>query len=471
MSRIIARAAVRGAHGYVAQAEQELGEATATYGPDKAVEFPNTAYFLPLTLALTGIEVKSLADAGKTLRYAQSLLPPVPAERYWMPYLGPTLDAGIATLLAQEIIEALRYVRGEDPDGIWLGFTNDTILRTQGIKLVDGRMPGFAACVGALPTNEQAVELARSLQERSILVFMASHTTGRSMAEQLAEEGVEMNWDTFLVPYGKDTSAAVYALNFACRAAMTFGGVKPGDLAAARKILLYNKERVHAFVLALGADYAPGENGDGLLTDEKYATAAGAINFGFPVISDVDIPQILPRGVCTYEHVVSGIPRDRIVTKAVEVRGLKLKIAKIPIPVPYGAGFEGERVRKEQMQVQFGSKYSDAFELLRGRPMDEVEDGKIEVIGPDIDEVPEGGELPLGVVVVASRRTSSPSSNDGSTTSSPVPTACSTWGSGTSRGCGSARTRSRKDSVSSTTARCLSPSSTTSSRRSWTRSR
>lgn len=404
MSRIIAQAAVRGAHGYVAQAEHELGEATAAYGPDKGVEFPNTAYFLPLTLALTGIEVKSLADAGKTLRYAQSLLPPVPEERHWMPYLGPTLDAGIATLLAQEIIEALRYVRGEEPDGIWLGFTNDTILRTQGIKLVDGRMPGFAACVGALPTNEQAVQLARSLQERSILVFMASHTGGRSMAEQLAEEGVEMNWDTFLVPYGKDTSAAVYALNFAARAAMTFGGVKPGDLSAARKILLYNKERVHAFVLALGADHGPGENGGGLLTDDKYATAAGAINFGFPVVADVDIPQILPRGVCTYEHVVSGIPMDRIVTKAVEVRGLKLKIAKIPIPVPYGAGFEGERVRKEQMQVQFGSKYSDAFELLRGRPMDEVEDGKIEVIGPDIAEVPEGGELPLGVVVEVAGR-------------------------------------------------------------------
>ncbi len=404
MSRIIAQAAVRGAHGYVAQAEHELGEATAAYGPDKGVEFPNTAYFLPLTLALTGIEVKSLADAGKTLRYAQSLLPPVPEERHWMPYLGPTLDAGIATLLAQEIIEALRYVRGEEPDGIWLGFTNDTILRTQGIKLVDGRMPGFAACVGALPTNEQAVQLARSLQERSILVFMASHTGGRSMAEQLAEEGVEMNWDTFLVPYGKDTSAAVYALNFAARAAMTFGGVKPGDLSAARKILLYNKERVHAFVLALGADHGPGENGGGLLTDDKYATAAGAINFGFPVVADVDIPQILPRGVCTYEHVVSGIPMDRIVTKAVEVRGLKLKVAKIPIPVPYGAGFEGERVRKEQMQVQFGSKYSDAFELLRGRPMDEVEDGKIEVIGPDIAEVPEGGELPLGVVVEVAGR-------------------------------------------------------------------
>ena len=114
------------------------------------------------------------------------------------------------------------------------------------------------------------------------------------MAEQLAEEGVEMSWDTYLVPYGRETSSTVHALNFAARAAMTFGGLTPGDLAKARQILLYNKERVFAFVLALGE-----------VDDQKYATAAGAINFGFPVIADTDIPQILPSGICTYEHVVS----------------------------------------------------------------------------------------------------------------------------------------------------------------------
>ncbi len=404
MSRIIANAAIRGAHKFVARAEEELRGAIEARSPEKEVGFPNTAYYLPLILAMTGLEVRNLGDAETALERAKALLPPVPSEQLWLPYLGSALDAGVATLIAEEIIEALKYLNGQTPEEPWLGFTDDSILRTQGIKLVDGRMPGFAACVGALPSNEQAVELARSLQERSILVFMASNTNGRSMAEQLAQEGVEMNWDTFLVPYGKETGAAVYALNFAARAAMTFGGIKPGDLEAARKILLYNKQRVHAFVLALGADLDPRENGDQLLTDEKYATAAGAINFGFPVISDVGIPQILPRGICTYEHVVSGVTLDKIVNKAVEVRGLKIKVSEIPIPVPYGAGFEGERVRKEQMQVQFGGKYSDAFELLRGRPMDEVEDGRIELIGPDIDEVEEGRALPLGVSVEVAGR-------------------------------------------------------------------
>src|SRR3990170_1934113 len=214
------------------------------------------------------------------------------------------------------------------------------------------------------------------------------------MAEQLAEEGVEMSWDTYLVPYGRETSATVHALNFAARAAMTFGGLAPGDLAKARRILLYNKDRVFAFVLALGE-----------VDDRKYATAAGAINFGFPVIADTDIPEILPSGICTYEQVVSNVPDERLVNKAVEVRGLRLKITKIPIPVSYSAAFEGERVRKEQLHVEFGRSLTPAFEYLRSRELDEIEDGHIEVIGPDLDTVEPGGSMPLGILIeVAGRK-------------------------------------------------------------------
>ncbi|KPJ86384.1 MAG: bifunctional acetyl-CoA decarbonylase/synthase complex subunit alpha/beta, partial [Spirochaetes bacterium DG_61] len=368
MSKIIATAAIRGAHKLVNQAEVTLNKLIEQKGEKQEIGFPNTAYYLPLTLSMFGMEVESLSDAKKALDEAKSLLPPIPENEVWLPYLGNTLDAGIATLVAEEIIEAMRYLEGNEPNGIWLGFTDDSTLRMQGIKLVDGRMPGFAACVGALPTNEQAVDLARSLQEKNILVFIASSSNGKSMAEQLAEEGIDMNWDTFLVPYGKEITSAVHALNFAVRAALTFGGIKPGGVEKAReqarKILLYNKERVFAFVLALGVDPEVTEKGQ-YITDEKYATAAGAINFGFPVISDVDIPQILPTGICTYEHVVSSIPVDKIVSKAVETRGLEIKITEVPIPVPYGAGFEGERVRKEQMQVEFGGKRSIAFEILR----------------------------------------------------------------------------------------------------------
>ena len=403
MSKIIATAAIRGAHQIVKKAEEALEKAISTKGKDALVAYPNTAYFLPIILLFLGQKVQKVGDLVYSLQEAKKLLRDIPSDHLWLPYLGDTLDSGVATLIAEEIIESLKYVTGPNPkEGIWLGFTDDAVLRQQGIKLVDGRMPGFVAIVGHTGTNQEAVKLIRGLQERSILVFMAGHTNGRAIAEQLAEEGIEMNWDTFLVPYGKEITAAIYALNFASRSAMTFGGVEPGNMKAARDILKYNKERVYAFVMALGADDGVPE--DQLITDEKYATAAGAINFGFPVISDVNLPEILPTGICTYEHVVSGVKLDEIISRAIELRGLTIKIEKVPIPVAFGAGFEGERVRKEDMHVQFGGKYTDAFELLRMKPMEDVEDGKIEVIGPEIEEMEEGSAFPLGIMTEVAGR-------------------------------------------------------------------
>jgi len=398
VSRIIAKAAIRGAHRMVERAEEAVAKAIEEKGKDAEAAYPNTAYFLPIMYLFLGQKVERLGDLTESLQEARKLLRPVPTDDLWLPYLGDTLDCGVATLIAEETIEVLKYVTGPNPvDGIWLGVTDDSVLRLQGIKLVDGRMPGFAAIVGATKTNEEAVSLIRGLQERSILVFMAGHSGDRAIAEQLAEEGIEMNWDNFLVPYGKEITAAVHALNFAARSAMTFGGIEPKGLKEARDILMYNHDRVYAFVLALGAD--PDVPEDQVITDEKYATAAGAINFGFPVISDVDIPEILPTGICRFEHVVANIPVSEIITRAIEVRGLTIKMEKVPIPVPFGAGFEGERVRKENMYVQFGGKYTDGFELLRMKPMEEVEDGKIEVVGPEVDAMTEGEAYPLGVVV------------------------------------------------------------------------
>jgi len=390
----------------VERAEEALAKAIEEKGRDAEVAYPNTAYYLPIMYLFLGQKVQKLGDLEEAMQEARKLLHPVPPDELWLPYLGDTLDCGVATLLAEETIESLKFVMGPNPvEDIWLSFTDDSILRLQGIKLVDGRMPGFAAIVGCCPTNEEAVALVRALQERSILVFMAGHTNGRAIAEQLAEEDIQMDWDTFLVPYGKEITTGIHALNFAARSAMTFGGMEPkggNRIKEARDILLYNANRVKAFVLALGADDGVPE--DQVITDEKYATAAGAINFGFPVISDVNLPEILPTGICTYEHVVANVPVAEIITRAAEVRGLTIKIEKIPIPVPFGAGFEGERVRKEDMFVQFGGKYTDAFELLKMKSMDEVEDGKIEVIGPTAADMEEGAAYPLGIVVEVAGR-------------------------------------------------------------------
>jgi acetyl-CoA synthase len=152
-------------------------------------------------------------------------------------------------------------------------------------------------------------------------------------------------------------------------------------------VLIYNKDRIFAFALPLG-----------YVNEEWYANAAGAINWGFPVIADTPIPEILPTGICTYEHVVSNVPHDQLVSKAIEVRGLKVTVAKVPIPVAYGPAFEGERVRADDVYAEFGGKAgTTTCELTVMKEMDEVEDGKVEVVGPDLDDVEAGAGLPLAI--------------------------------------------------------------------------
>ncbi len=391
MSRIIASAAIRGAHKIAGQAEDILKRAIEEKGRDCPVAFPNTAYYIPIIYSMTGRAVETLADFEEVMKEIRDLLPEPVDENLWLPYLGPLLDGGMATLFAEEIIESCKYLIGPNPVGeLWLGAADDMILRERGIQFVDGTAPGFAAVVGAAPDVETAVNIARELQERYLYVFMSGHHNGTTFAEQLVEGGVQLGWETRLIPFGREITSAIYAIGFASRAALSFGGVQPGDF---RRNLLYNKNRIFAFVMALGE-----------VTDEWYATAAGAINYGFPTIADSDIPQILPTGVCTYEHVVSNIAHKEIVDKAIEVRGLKIRVSEVPIPVPYSPAFEGERIRKEDMHCEFGGNRTPAFEWLTMRDGADVEDGKVELIGPDIDTVQIGGQMPLGIVVEISGR-------------------------------------------------------------------
>ncbi|PIU42052.1 MAG: CO dehydrogenase/CO-methylating acetyl-CoA synthase complex subunit beta [Candidatus Omnitrophica bacterium CG07_land_8_20_14_0_80_42_15] len=391
MSKIVATAAIRGANKIAKECEAFLNKAIKEKGKNQKVEFPETAFYLPMAYALLGAEVKTLGDMIPILEHVKGLLHEEPSEKLWLPYLGDALDSGVATLLAEEIIVALRYLYGQEPQPDCIGFFTDTILRTLGIQLVDGRMPGFAAILGAAKDNKTAVEIVREFQKRNILCFVGSSSNGKSIIDQLKEENVNMGWENYIVPYGRDTITGIYPLHWAIRGALTFGGHKKGE---ALKCLKYCKKRIFAFGLTLGP-----------IDDVKYATGAGAINMGFPIIADTDIPEIRPTGICTYEHLVKQLDYKKIVSTCIEIRGVKVKVSEIPIPVAYSAAFEGERVRREQMYAQFGGKYSTAFEYVRTKGLNEVEDNKIEVIGPDIDSIPEGGAAPLGILVeVAGRK-------------------------------------------------------------------
>jgi len=401
MSKLIAFAAIQGAYNIVSKAEGHLKKALAKYGPDQKIEFPNTAYYLPIIYSILGIPVKTLGEANKPMEVARKLLPAHIKNMYHLPYLGPLLDAGMASIFAEEISEAIRYLEepnfylvSEDIDEasgrIWLGAPEDTVFRKRGVEFVDGTAPGFAAIVGAAPDPETAKWIAEEYQKKNLYVFMCANQYGTTFSEQLLEAGVQIGWNTRLVPFGPDISAAVFALGFANRVAMAFGGIKPGDY---KKMLLYNKDRIFAFVNALGDVNA-----------EWAANAAGCVNWGFPTIADTDIPEILPTGVCTYEHVVANVTHKEMPQKSIEIRGLKVNVANVDIPLAYGPAFEGERVRKEDLYLEMGGGMTQATELVRMADMNAVEDGKVEVVGPDVADIKKGDCLPLGIMVQVAGR-------------------------------------------------------------------
>ncbi len=399
MSKIIASGVIRGAHKIVGQAENKWQQAMDKWGANEPVGFPNTAYYLPIIYGILGIKVEKLGDMEQVLKRCQSILPPPVRDKHPLPYLAPALDAGMATFFAEEIIEAIRYLEQPDfytkqeditEDNIWLGAADDVILRKRGIEFVDGTAPGFAAILGAAPTSEIAAQIAQELQQKNLYVFMSGQYNGVRFSEQLVEAGVQIGWPTRLVSFGPDVSATIFAVGFATRAAMSFGGISPGDF---RKILIYNKDRVFAFVLPMG-----------YVTDEWYANAGGAINYGFPVIADTPIPEVLPTGICTYEHVVSSIPHEQMVAKAIEVRGLKVSVAEVPVPVAFGAAFEGERVRGEDIYLESGGGRTQMVEWVTSKRMDEIEDGKIEVVGPELSDIAAGSRLPLAIAVEVAGR-------------------------------------------------------------------
>mmetsp|Transcript_22490 Transcript_22490/g.10820 ORF Transcript_22490/g.10820 Transcript_22490/m.10820 type:complete len:739 (+) Transcript_22490:4017-6233(+) len=396
MSRLVAFAAIQGGYNIISKVEGEYKKALETYDADTKVGYPNTAYYLPVIYSLLGIKVETLEDIKKPLDFARGLLPPHVKGKNHLPYLGPLLDAGMAALFAFEIKEAIRYLNepdfyfhsediDEDTGKIWLGAADDTVFRKRGVEFVDGSAPGFAAIVGAAPDPETAKMIVEDYQRRSLYIFCAANQNGTTVSEQLLEAGVQIGWNTRIVPFGPDISSAIFALGFANRAAMAFGGIQPGDY---KSMLLYNKNRIFAFVNALGDVNA-----------EWAAAAAGCVNWGFPTLADTDIPEVLPTGICTYEHVVANVSHEEMCQRSVEVRGLKVTVSDIDIPCSFGPAYEGERVRGDDLYCQMGGGKTQCTELAKMAEINEIEDGKVIIEGPTLADIKEGEVLPLGIFV------------------------------------------------------------------------
>jgi acetyl-CoA synthase len=88
----------------------------------------------------------------------------------------------------------------------------------------------------------------------------------------------------------------------------------------------------------------------------------------------------------------------------VEVRGLKTTVSEIEIPCAFGPAYEGERVRGADLYCQAGGGKTQCTEYLKMAEMNEIEDGKVEIVGPDIDDCKEGEAFPMAIFMQVAGR-------------------------------------------------------------------
>ena len=355
-----------GSNAVAGLTEGAVNDAIAKYGADRQIAFPDTAYYFPTIYAATGVKVKTLGDLTACVGVLKSLITN-------QEDLGQALNAGLATAVGAEIIEGLKYLE-PDPyaNDSGIGFVPDPIIRSLGVPLVTGDIPGVAVVLGKADQAEDVVGVVKDYQSKGIMTFLVG-----DVIEQCAEGGVKMGLEFRVIPLGHDVTSVIHVVTVAVRAALIFGNVQPGDLGG---LLAYTKERVPAFVNTFGA-----------LSEVVVSAGAGAIALGFPVIVDVDLGENQVPGalesVCDHADTVK---------KSLELRSIKIKVKELPIPVAFAAAFEGEIIRKSDMHAEFYSGKNPTAELVVMRQMSDVEDHKITIIGPDLDA---GSEFALATYV------------------------------------------------------------------------
>ncbi len=346
-----------GSDAVIGLTEDAVAAAIEAHGEDAAIAFPDTAYFLPTIYAATGVKVQKLSDLGACIDVMKSL-------DTHAADLGAALNAGLATAVGAEIIEALKWVNNPTPyeNEAGIGFVPDPVIRSLGVPLVTGDIPGVAVVLGKADDAASVAAIIRDYQDKGLMTFLVGEVIDQAIAE-----GVKMGVEYRIVPLGHDVTAVTHVVTVAIRAALIFGAVEPGNLAA---LLEYTKERVPAFVNTFGA-----------IDNVVVSAGAGAIALGFPVIVDTPLGDLQVPGALESEE-----DHGNTVAKSLQMRNIKVKAKAVELPVSFAAAFEGEIVRKKDCYVEFDSDHNPTAELLEMADADAVEDGKVTIDGPDVDE-------------------------------------------------------------------------------------
>jgi carbon-monoxide dehydrogenase catalytic subunit/CO dehydrogenase/CO-methylating acetyl-CoA synthase complex beta subunit len=360
--------AVEGSIIATGYADVLLNRALRKHGPDKTIEFPETGYQLPSLFAWLGEDCTRLGNLPKLLGEARGKIIEEPT-------MEAAVASGEATMIAAEIVEALKYIDNPSPyeGSDYCGFVPDRILRQLGIAFVDDTIPGAAVFVGKASDPKKLSAMIRDCQNKGMLIIATY-----DIIKQLKDEKIAMGLDRMLYPVGEFTQV-IHGLNFAIRAALSFGGIQKGDREG-----LYNylSKRPKVFVLQMGP-----------LDHIKVAAEFAVMFNGSPTITDQDVEPIPDKYVVQKNM-------DEMIATAIEVRGCRIKLGAVDLPVAYGPAFEGETIRRPDMHIEAGGPSKTlAFELLKMRGPEEVKDGEVTLIGKDVDEMAEGSSTHLGILV------------------------------------------------------------------------
>jgi len=343
-------------------------EACNRLGRESSVSFPETNYSLPMIYALLGTRVDKVDDLVRVLSTIKGGVKKEITNE-------DMLSNGMIALIAFELTEGARYALEKEPyKDPYVGFITDALFRRVSLGLADGTIPGIVVVRGEAGDEHLAAQLGREIRSRNLLGLLSG-----GVIDQMQKGGVAFGLDQNLIPLGDEPSSLIHAVNLAVRASLMFGSIEPGKK---NELTRYLKDRIPAFVVSLGK-----------LDDLTLATGFGAIALGLPVVTDQIVAEI-PNSLLSrpdYRMLLSsGCTLKKIRTKV---------IVKPPIPVDYSSAYEGKSIRKEEMYGEFGGGRSVAFELVRKRSPEEIVDGAVKVLGPDLADMSEGKAHALGITV------------------------------------------------------------------------
>ncbi len=342
---------------------QALKSSIDRFGLAKKVSPPGTDYFLPLIYAFLKIKVESLGDLRVILEKIDN--------QSHSSYPQDHLNEAALFLLCQEVLAFLEELnKGFSLRGT--GFIPDITLRNLAIRIIDGRISGVGVIFGEVKRKDLVLDIIRELYSKGILSLIVGSISRKDLFCRFKKNNLKENFENLVFFLGEDFYSVIHAFNFIIRIPWIYGNLSPWELSRVKD---YIRKHIPLFALFLGEGKEPDL---GLLS--------ACTVFDLPLISDSALSNQERLGPYLPPTILIQPDYKKMPLQCMQFSSLKAKGLSLDFPLPYSDLFEGERVGEDDLGFKFGGAEGASFELLTSCKESELEDGVIELYGPDIDK-------------------------------------------------------------------------------------